>query len=67
MRLAWTGGKLTPKEMRTLASMMELLKINQIDLIPQISESKGKWFRLDGDALIKGRVMFVEDIDDVTP
>jgi len=57
-KLAYSGGCLTPEQLRALADMMDKLGIEAVDLIPQISETKGRWFRLDGDSLKTGQIRF---------
>ena len=54
MRLALTSHALTPEQLRVLAD-------ERVDIVPQITESCGRWFRLDGDALVSGRVVFEPD------
>ena len=61
MRLALTSHALTPEQLRVLADAMERLGIERVDIVPQITESCGRWFRLDDDALVSGRVVFEPD------
>ena len=63
-RLAFTGGNLTPKQLHELANVAEALEVETVDLVPQISETKGNWFRLDGDAIKAGRVVFEKERGD---
>lgn len=60
MKLALTSAALTPIQLRVLADAMDSLEIDRVDIIPQITESRGRWFRLDGE-LVSGRIVFVED------
>ena len=63
MTLAYSGSALTPAQLRSLADCMDDLGVLSVDLIPQISESRGRWFRLDGEAcrLEGGRIVFEPD------
>jgi len=61
-RLAYSGGRLTPAQLRELARVAALLAVEAVDLIPQISEARGRWFRLDGNALVDtGRIIFEKE------
>lgn len=58
MKMAITSQAMTPEQLRALADTLEAMGIAHVDLVPQITESKGQWFRLDGDALKAGKITF---------
>ena len=64
MKLALTSCALTPHQLHILADAMETLGVEQVDIVPQITECKGQWFRVDGKALQRGRVIFEPETQD---